>query len=30
MKILRDVWEFLVCVWTRVGDGHFGLIEPQV
>jgi membrane protein len=30
MKILRDVWEFLVCVWTRVGDGHFGLIAAGV
>lgn len=30
MKILREVWEFLVCVWTRVGDGHFGLIAAGV
>jgi membrane protein len=30
MKIVREVWEFLVCVWTRVGDGHFGLIAAGV
>ena len=26
MRIVREVWEFLVCVSTRVGNGHFGLI----
>lgn len=30
MKILQDVWEFLICVWTRVGNGHFGLIAAGV
>lgn len=30
MRIVRDVWEFLVCVWTRVGNGHFGLIAAGV
>lgn len=30
MKIVRELWEFLVCVWTRVGDGHFGLIAAGV
>ncbi|MBA4323784.1 MAG: YihY/virulence factor BrkB family protein [Rhodobacter sp.] len=30
MKIVREVWDFLVCVWTRVGDGHFGLIAAGV
>lgn len=30
MKMVREVWEFLVCVWTRVGNGHFGLIAAGV
>ena len=30
MKMVRELWEFLVCVWTRVGDGHFGLIAAGV
>ncbi|WP_103257529.1 YihY/virulence factor BrkB family protein [Tabrizicola aquatica] len=30
MKTVRELWEFLVCVWTRVGDGHFGLIAAGV
>lgn len=30
MKIVRELWEFMVCVWTRVGDGHFGLIAAGV
>jgi membrane protein len=30
MRILREVWKFMVCVWTRVGDGHFGLIAAGV
>jgi membrane protein len=30
MRIVREVWKFMVCVWTRVGDGHFGLIAAGV
>jgi membrane protein len=30
MRILRHFWRFIVAVWTRVGDGHFGLIAAGV
>jgi membrane protein len=30
MKLARHFWRFLVAVWTRVGDGHFGLIAAGV
>jgi membrane protein len=30
MKPLRQVWDFIVAVWLRVGDGHFGLIAAGV
>ena len=30
MRQVRLVWDFLVCVWMRVGDGHFGLIAAGV
>jgi membrane protein len=30
MKLLQHLWRFLVAVWTRVGDGHFGLIAAGV
>lgn len=28
--VARHFWRFLVAVWTRVGDGHFGLIAAGV
>ncbi|WP_395540567.1 YihY/virulence factor BrkB family protein [Neotabrizicola sp. sgz301269] len=30
IKTLRTFWHFIVAVWTRVGDGHFGLIAAGV
>jgi membrane protein len=30
MKLLRHFWRFVMAVWTRVGDGHFGLIAAGV
>ena len=30
MKQVRQVWDFVVAVWLRVGDGHFGLIAAGV
>jgi membrane protein len=30
MKLMRHFWRFVVAVWTRVGDGHFGLIAAGV
>lgn len=30
MKLMRHLWRFVVAVWTRVGDGHFGLIAAGV
>lgn len=30
MKFIGLVWHFLAAVWTRVGDGHFGLIAAGV
>lgn len=29
-RMLRHIWNFLVAVWWRVGDGHFGLIAAGV
>jgi len=30
MRLARHFWHFLVAVWTRVGDGHFGLVAAGV
>ena len=30
MKLLQHLWRFVVAVWTRVGDGHFGLVAAGV
>ncbi|MEZ5799034.1 MAG: YihY/virulence factor BrkB family protein [Paracoccaceae bacterium] len=30
MRILRHIWRFVLAVWTRVGDGHFGLVAAGV
>jgi membrane protein len=30
MRHVRQIWDFLVAVWLRVGDGHFGLIAAGV
>lgn len=30
MRQLRQVWDFVVAVWLRMGDGHFGLIAAGV
>ena len=30
MRQIRQVWDFIVAVWLRVGDGHFGLIAAGV
>ena len=30
MSYIRQVWDFVVAVWLRVGDGHFGLIAAGV
>lgn len=30
IALLRTFWHFVVAVWTRVGDGHFGLIAAGV
>ena len=29
-KPFRKIWTFLLAVWARVGDGHFGLIAAGV
>lgn len=29
-QTFRQIWNFLVAVWWRVGDGHFGLIAAGV
>ncbi len=29
-KPLRQIWDFIYAVWSRVGDGHFGLIAAGV
>jgi membrane protein len=30
MRVARHLWRFVLAVWTRVGDGHFGLIAAGV
>jgi membrane protein len=30
MRQVRQVWDIIVAVWLRVGDGHFGLIAAGV
>lgn len=30
MSHVRQIWEFVVAVWGRVGEGHFGLIAAGV
>ncbi|MFE3835813.1 YihY/virulence factor BrkB family protein [Pseudogemmobacter sonorensis] len=30
LRILRSLWRFLLAVWTRTSDGHFGLIAAGV
>lgn len=30
MRILARFWDFVTSVWTRVGDGHFGLVAAGV
>lgn len=30
MRVWARLWDFLVAVWWRVGDGHFGLIAAGV
>jgi membrane protein len=30
MNYARQLWDFVVAVWLRVGDGHFGLIAAGV
>jgi membrane protein len=30
MKLLHRVWDFIVAVWSRVGEGHFGLVAAGV
>lgn len=30
MRSFRQIWNFLVAVWGRVGEGHFGLIAAGV
>lgn len=30
MQVFAQVWGFVIAVWARVGDGHFGLIAAGV
>jgi membrane protein len=30
ISLFRNFWHFILAVWTRVGDGHFGLIAAGV
>lgn len=30
MQVMWKLWQFVLAVWTRVGDGHFGLIAAGV
>jgi membrane protein len=30
MRVAKHFWRFVVAVWTRVGDGHFGLVAAGV
>lgn len=30
IRVARHLWRFVLAVWTRIGDGHFGLIAAGV
>jgi membrane protein len=30
MQVMWKIWQFVLAVWTRVGDGHFGLVAAGV